>query len=281
MNDIPINHLDLSILDEGIYEHETGIRINRRILPEPTDLHWHEFFEMEFIISGKGVHLFNGVEYELKSGSAFMLTPLDFHKVVPVDNLELCTIMFPDTAVDSNLLANLWKFEDKHRMLTLFPDKHEKFILLFNILFSEIRTPKNYSKKIINNILECLFISFLSGTEKNTNESSYFNTSIQKALSYLHANFRNSPSLIEAATISGYAPNYFSTVFKKITGKTYSKYLNDLRLNFAQQLIINSDLSLTEICFASGFESLANFYRMYKSVYGFSPKNTRVNSPEQ
>ncbi len=281
MNNIPISHLKLSALDEGTYEPDSGIRINRRTLTMPTDLHWHEFFELEFVVSGKGLHLFNGIEYDLLPGSALILTPLDFHKIIPIDNLELCTIMFPDSIIDPDMISTLWSLDHTHRSLTLPPDRYDSILLLFDMLSSELKN-QNTQKRYICNLTECIFMSFLRIAEKDVQIAhSNFNTAIHHALSYMHSNFRKSPSLSETAAISNYSPNYFSLIFKKITGKSYKKYLNDLKLNFSRQLIINSNLPLTEICYASGFESLSNFYRVYKAAYGSSPKSLRVQPPER
>lgn len=281
MDVFPIKQLNLLDLPEGTYEHESGIRINHRKLPECTDLHWHDFFELEFVISGKGRHIFNGIECELKAGSAFLLTQVDFHQVIPVDNLDLCTIMFPDHIIDSDLVAKLWSLHHSQRIIDLPPESAETIFHLFNMLFGEFTNKKEHRKKLVHDLIECIFISFLRIAESNAQIAHpHFNTPIQHALSYLHSRFRNNPSLSEVAEISGYTPNYFCDIFKKITGKTYNKYLNDLKLNFAKQLLLVSELSVTEICYASGFASLSHFLRLFKSVYGVSPQVMRLNSPK-
>lgn len=281
MDVFPIKQLNLLDLPEGTYEHESGIRINHRKLPECTDLHWHDFFEFEFVISGKGRHIFNGIECDLKAGSAFMLTQVDFHQVIPVDNLDLCTIMFPDHIIDSDLVAKLWSLHHSQRIIDLPPESAETIFHLFNMLFGEFTNKKEHRKKLVHDLIECIFISFLRIAESNAQIAHpHFNTPIQHALSYLHSRFRNNPSLSEVAEISGYTPNYFCDIFKKITGKTYNKYLNDLKLNFAKQLLLVSELSVTEICYASGFASLSHFLRLFKSVYGVSPQVMRLNCPK-
>lgn len=280
MNNLPIKQLSLLDLPEGTYEHESGIRINHRKLPECTDLHWHDFFEFEFVISGKGKHIFNGTEYELKAGSAFMSTQVDFHKVIPLDNLDLCTVMFPDHIIDSDLVAKLWSLDDMQRIIELPPEHAKTILSLFNMLFEEFANKEKHRKKFVYDLIECIFISFLRIAESNAQIAHpHFNTPIQHALSYLHSRFRNNPSLSEVAEISGYTPNYFCDIFKKITGKTYNKYLNDLKLNFAKQLLLSSELLVTEICYASGFASLSHFLRLFKSVYGMSPQSMRISAP--
>ena len=44
-------------------------------------MHWHDFYEIEIVIRGTGTQIFNGRNYELKRGCAYLLSPLDFHSV--------------------------------------------------------------------------------------------------------------------------------------------------------------------------------------------------------
>ena len=55
------------------------------------------------------------------------------------------------------------------------------------------------------------------------------------------------------------------------TGVGYSEYLNKRKLKYAKQLLKTSSLSVTEICYASGFTSLSNFIRVFKEKTGETP----------
>src|SRR4051812_46110142 len=73
-------------------------RIFRHTLYERVEVHWHEFFELAFILSGEGVHLFNGTSYPLVRGSLFLLTPTDIHALEPQPGtkLELFNVIFSE-----------------------------------------------------------------------------------------------------------------------------------------------------------------------------------------
>ena len=81
--------------------------------------------------------------------------------------------------------------------------------------------------------------------------------------------------MADAAKISGFNMNYFSSLFHKTTGKTYKEYLNDLKLEYAKKLVLSNHLSISEICFASGFNSLPNFLKNFKAHYSTSPGSMR------
>ena len=75
----------------------------------------------------------------------------------------------------------------------------------------------------------------------------------------------------------GYSPNYFSAEFKKETGVEFQKYLRNLRLDFAMKLLKLSRLSVTEVCFECGFNTLAHFLSAFKSFVGVTPSEYRKN----
>ncbi len=68
----------------------------------------------------------------------------------------------------------------------------------------------------------------------------------------------------------------FSRFFKKNTGKAFVPYVNELRVGLACQKLIETDASISEICFESGFNNLSNFNRRFKEVKGVSPRELRA-----
>ncbi len=59
------------------------IRLFVHTLDRHVDIHWHEFFELAFVISGEGEQILNGKPSRLSKGTLFLLTPADFHELTP------------------------------------------------------------------------------------------------------------------------------------------------------------------------------------------------------
>ena len=91
----------------------------------------------------------------------------------------------------------------------------------------------------------------------------------------MQLHFKENPTLAEVASYSGFNPNYFSQKFKETVGKTYIDYLVDLKVSYAKKLLMSSNMSITDICFSSGFTSISNFMRVFKNKYGMSPNAYR------
>jgi AraC-like DNA-binding protein len=75
----------------------------------------------------------------------------------------------------------------------------------------------------------------------------------------------------ELAELSGFSPASFSRAFKKHTGLTFVRYVNQLRIGRACELLISTDDSVAEICFQVGFNNLSNFNRHFLAMKRLSP----------
>lgn len=75
----------------------------------------------------------------------------------------------------------------------------------------------------------------------------------------------------EVAKIAHLSPEAFCRYFKTRTGKTFTNFLNEVRVSNACKLIINRDFSVADVCYKSGFSNVSNFNRAFKKVTGKTP----------
>jgi AraC-like DNA-binding protein len=88
-------------------------------------------------------------------------------------------------------------------------------------------------------------------------------------------NFHNEISLNKAAQIIRMTPNAFCKYFKKVTRKTFMETVINYRINFAIQLLTETDKSIADVCFESGFGDISHFYKLFTSRMETSPLNYR------
>jgi AraC-like DNA-binding protein/ligand-binding sensor protein len=98
---------------------------------------------------------------------------------------------------------------------------------------------------------------------------------LRKAERYIWDHYTRRISLQEIAGISGLSAPYFSTIFKEEMGENLSSYLNRLRVEKAGYLLIETDLSLSEIAGSCGFEDQSWFSKIFKNYTGISPGKYR------
>jgi AraC-like DNA-binding protein len=94
---------------------------------------------------------------------------------------------------------------------------------------------------------------------------------IHKAIAYIVENFHDEISLNEASKTIGMTPNAFCKYFKKITRKTFMETVIDYRINYATQQLVETDKSIADVCFESGFRDMSHFYKMFSLRMEMSP----------
>ena len=99
---------------------------------------------------------------------------------------------------------------------------------------------------------------------------------MRNALLYLHHRFRQPVSLADAAAHAHLSPNYFSGRFRALTGIPFVQYRQELRLQFARSLLAVSDLPITQVCYAAGFNTLSHFERAFRARWGCAPHAIRI-----
>jgi len=104
--------------------------------------------------------------------------------------------------------------------------------------------------------------------------------SLRKAENFIMENFTRKISLKEISAIAGLSPPYFSTIFKEEMGENLSKYLNRLRVEKASRLLLETEMSLSEIAACCCFEDQSWFSKIFKAYTGVSPGKYRNHGGE-
>ena len=94
---------------------------------------------------------------------------------------------------------------------------------------------------------------------------------------YVSANFTKEVKLDDVAQIANMTPHAFCRYFKQRTQKTLSQFVMELRINFACKNLRETDLSVEEICYKSGYNNFSNFIRQFKKIKNQTPKEFRTD----
>lgn len=97
------------------------------------------------------------------------------------------------------------------------------------------------------------------------------NSKIVKIYEFIMNNFKHEISLENAADLANMNPCAFSRYFKNTQKKTFTQFLNEVRIGYACKLLMEKQYNIAEVCFESGFNNISNFNRQFKSLKQMSP----------
>jgi AraC-like DNA-binding protein len=103
---------------------------------------------------------------------------------------------------------------------------------------------------------------------------------MNKVHAYVMKNFREKVSLEDVAAIANMSPSSFSRYFKIHANKAFTDFLSEIRIGYACKLLIEKDVSISEACYESGFNTLSNFNRQFKEITHHSPLQYRKKYKE-
>ncbi len=229
--------------------------------------HWHEFYEMELILSGSGSYIIDGVERNIEKNMLFFMTPVNFHKVV-TEGAQVITLMFMGEVCDNDMLFKLSTVFDSDSVLLSDEDADYLAGVMHELNLASAENDDTYSFYLLNSILGKIC------RINNTHKHGYM-TRTQKAMLYIQNHFREDIGLSDIASAAAVTPSYMSSLFLKECGVNFKEYLSTVRYDYARKLLEYSDMTVTDICFESGFYDYANFERHFKERFSLSPTGYR------
>ncbi len=101
---------------------------------------------------------------------------------------------------------------------------------------------------------------------------------INQVFDYIINHYHENIKLENIADIANLTPTAFCRYFKQRTRKTFSRYLNEIRIGQARKLISEKKSSISQICYLTGFKNLSNFNRQFKKITGLTPSEYQLLS---
>jgi len=101
---------------------------------------------------------------------------------------------------------------------------------------------------------------------------------MDRVFQFLNARLGDAIRLSEVARIVSLSEGAFSRFFRAHTGKTFPKFLNELRVGRACHLLVESDQTITEVAYEAGFTNLANFNRQFLRLKNLNPRAFRLQA---
>jgi AraC family transcriptional regulator, L-rhamnose operon transcriptional activator RhaR len=259
-------------------------------------MHKHDFIEIVYVVSGKGIHFVGDTRYETSKGDLFIINFDVAHGFFPregeADPPTVYNCSFMPEFLDISLFTSS-HFEDitaSFLFKSLFPDNFTAYPdltlnsaesheigTLFEKMYVEYKNVKKGYNDILRAYLIELIVKIFRYKDEKKNKSPLIKNQelINNAIEYMKTNYNSDITLSELAMQSFISKNYFSKVFKDVTGTNFSDYIQSLRTDKACILLQTTDMKVTDIAFQVGFKDIKFFYEVFKKITGKTPGDFR------
>nr|WP_315145646.1 AraC family transcriptional regulator [uncultured Flavobacterium sp.] len=242
--------------------------------------HYHHEFELTYIVKGNGYRLIGNSHETFGDGDLVLLGSYLPHTWVGKSNnfedFDAVVIQFSPAFIDSFL-----GFEESIALkLLLEKSKKGLFFPAENLELKadlvRLVDANGFNRiidliKILNQLTICEQKVLCSNPFQTVNSAESENR-INIVCNFLENHYAESISLKQVADLIPLTENNFCNFFKKATGKTFSDYLNAIRIARSCQLLLQTDRPINLIAFECGFENLSYFNRVFLKKKGVTPK---------
>lgn len=260
--------------------------------------HFHNYMQIWYVCQGSFVHRISNKYSKMVKGDIFVLPPFIVHEAIFEDENNIRIIgcefsadffdnKFEEFTRDTNFIdfAFLEPFlvdEDKVRpKLSLSAWAQEEVERTMNHMLDEYNHEKLYYENFIKaNLLKLLAIVAREYEDSiNKKESKEildrYKAAIISAVKYINSNYTEDIHLDDICKYAMMSKTYFCYIFKLLTQKTFTEYVADLRIKKSLELLQNTDMPITRICYEVGFNDVTHFCRVFKKSVGLSAKKYR------
>lgn len=262
-------------------------RIERDFNFNMVSKHFHNEYEIYYLLSGERYYFIEKQIYHVKKGSLVFIDRNQIHKTVGANTNyhdRILIILSPDEISPILELCNLEldSFFKRNFGIIDLNEAGQKYVegLLFFIIREMKKKHSNYELMVKMKLAELLIYAERCKTGEN---STLINLpvktekykKISEIAAYINENYHKNMSLADIAKDFYISKCYLSRIFKEITGFTVNEYINITRIKRAQYLLENSDYNITEIAENIGYESITYFEKVFKKYLETSPLKYR------
>ncbi len=264
------------MLDHAITEMEKGADLACQQFSGINDNgvinHFHDYYEIFYLQSGRRIVIVNDREYELHPGQFVMVPPNIMHYVRGCENVAFTSLLcyFSPQAVYPQLYDSALSLKGVFsiRQAEVSP----RFDRMMSDLVDESCGDGSFHREAARSILNVVLVNVLRSAGE-TPAVSERGARIKEILRYIEENYMRPDLSLDSLSAKFFISRFhLSREFKKYTNFSITDTVNSVRVINAKRLFAQSDYSLTRISAEVGFSSLSYFERVYLKITGQKPK---------
>jgi len=258
--------------------------------PRPFIKHSHSRFEITVVNSGSGKYTTEKASFPMVAGDVFVFASNEVHCITHVDEegLSITNLHFEprylarkEDVENSGFLQLCFSHSEEFQNRIPF-NKAENIRNNHHKIKEEFEQNDELLPKAIESHLNLILIDLIRNQNYRSEplyDAKNYMKNMLYVYEYIERHLCETITLNQLADMVSLTPNYFSYLFKKLNGISPCNYINAKRIEKATRLIVSGDPEQTmlEIAINCGFNSTANFNKIFKKFKGFTPSELKQN----
>lgn len=233
--------------------------------------HIHKELELLMVTKGEIELSVNLQTHILKSGDIFVSLPNTIHGYKSLGKSDYLLLIFNGDMLPLHK-NTFYSYKATNSYIPAIKVQLDVYTYLDSI-YQEAHLDNNPG--IITGYLYLVLGRLLPFLNLQKSQKNISSNLTERILGYIQSNYLTPINLTSIATQLNISPFYLSRVFTSSIGLRIDKYINELRINYANHLLASSNKQITEIAFECGFETQRTFNRVYKSITSITPRKFR------
>ncbi|MCR5235714.1 MAG: AraC family transcriptional regulator [Lachnospiraceae bacterium] len=282
--------MDYSTYEIYDFDHVSAFNMSTGYKERSYKDHWHSYGEILLVGPGKtNIYSVGRNIYELVPDDFVIVWPMEMHSIVDADREKALVIQFSNAFINSLF--------DLRRIMHMYRNLHIICINAHPELAAELKAITMQMKEIFfseradREIRCCMLLMEFMLTlldhrkellpEVEDADPYAYTDDIMRRMIMVTDYIKNNLTADDLsqgtmAEMAGISKDYFSRIFKNVTGMNYTKWLNMIRLEKASELLSEEGKTLTEVAMLSGFQSIPSFNRVFRAEKGMAPGEYRA-----
>jgi AraC-like DNA-binding protein len=263
---------------------KTSIKVDHDVMPHfYNTYHTHEELQIMMIIKGHGSAYIGDNILLFEEGDIFLLGQNLPHVFKDKPDKDCDTIASISIFFKQNFMGQGFLSLPESRHLALLLEESKRGIQIDKLSQKSIaegiwniHNDKGLNRLLLlvdtlEQIARCKAPSFITSPGYHKPKRSVDGQRINNIFDFTLANYTRDIKLAEIADVAHLSTTAFCRYFKRHTRKTYTRFLNEIRIGQAAHLLVDESLSVSQVGYNSGFNNTSNFYRQFKKITGFTP----------
>lgn len=276
---------------EDLFLPHLKIYVNRGIEAFRMPKHSHDFIEINYVKEGHGYHYIEDDVIPVKKGDLFIL-PIGTSHVFRPSSYELSNtlivincVFLPEAVSEqltflpqnTNLHHCLHEPSKLKKPWFYYEDRSSKLLDLFDTLLVERKLRGPGYEALLTSLLVQLLV-YLYRTELPEDYEQRTPNKIKEIIQFMKANYAEKITVQSAADLVYLSPSHVQRLFREATGRTFTQYLQNIRIEKSCELLQNTMMSVQEVANQVGYQDLKFFHALFRKKTGLTPREYRKRS---